>query len=207
MNTTATIPQDHLDTLRTSGLTTLVHKQGSEGVIHIDPMSGLIITPQEERPDWAEELSVANTPARMMFYTDRLGADHPKMTNAFKVPELLAYEDLDWSCLKPYGEDAVTGEPIELLNADGTSDPFEAYTIEADHEHREQVLAVALGYKLLDETDLSPEVYDFLEQDGSVTSVTLDLNREEDRTPEELKALEADKARGFGEAATGTTGR
>lgn len=67
----------------------LVHKTGDEGSIHIDYLTGGIVTPIDERPDWAEGLAHSLPRERDAFYKRRLGED-------FGQPTAIAFEDLSW---------------------------------------------------------------------------------------------------------------
>jgi catechol 2,3-dioxygenase-like lactoylglutathione lyase family enzyme len=100
----------------------LVHKEGEEGSIQIDAQTGGIVTEIDQRPDWAEGLSVALLAERNKFYRDRLGS---KYAAEHASPEAMSYEDLGW-----VGADA-EGELLE---------------IEASAEHRQGVLSEVLGW-------------------------------------------------------------
>lgn len=106
-----------------SGKVALVHKNGAEGVLQIDALTGQVVPGQHDRPEWAEGLVMANYAARHIFYAARLGDQN--YTAEMRNPEVFAFEDLDWLALNM--ED---GEEVEIA---------------ADDEHRMNVLAVALG--------------------------------------------------------------
>lgn len=99
------------------GKPVMVHKKGEEGALIIGSLSGRIIQPLMERPDWAEGLTVALLAERHEFYVSRLG------TAPGESP-MLHFEDLGW-----IGVDA-EGEALELT---------------ADSEFRMDVLAETLG--------------------------------------------------------------
>lgn len=108
-----------------SGKVTLVHKQGEEGALEIDSVSGLVIPGQWNRPEWAASLVCASLAERHNFYTTRLGSDY---ADAHRWPEVFAYEDLSWSAV-----DVDTGEAVD---------------IEASTEFRMEVLAGVVGMDL-----------------------------------------------------------
>lgn len=97
----------------------LVHKEGEPGSLQIDYMTGGIVTPVDDRPDWAEGLTNALPREREAFYKTRLGEDH------VGTPEALAFEDLSW------------------IGVDGEGELLE---ISADVEFRQSVLLAAFGY-------------------------------------------------------------
>lgn len=94
-----------------------VHKEGQEGGLHIDAMTGQIATPPADRPDWADGYAVALLAERTGWYEQRLGTQLP---DNIRAPELLQADDLGW-----IGVDA-EGSEVE---------------IEADHETRITILA------------------------------------------------------------------
>ena len=111
------------------GTPILIHREGAEGALAIDSLTGKITTPINERPDWSEGLAVADLAERHGFYSTRLGPD-------FAAQRLLDnpidYRDLGW-----VGVDA-TGELLE---------------IEADSEFRMDVIAEATGTVRTDDLD------------------------------------------------------
>lgn len=98
----------------------LVHKLGDEGTITIDNLTGGIVTPIDERPDWAEGLANALPRERETFYKTRLGED----IAATNKPDAIAFEDLAW------------------VGVDGEGDLVE---LSADHEFRMEVVKEFLG--------------------------------------------------------------
>ncbi len=102
----------------------LVHKEGEEGTMVLDRLSGRIVTPLDERPDWAEGLTTALVQERVTYYEKRLGAD----SEAFKAiqdhTQAIEFSDLGW-----LGVDA---EQHEL-------------EVQADLTYRSEVVAKALG--------------------------------------------------------------
>ena len=101
----------------------IVHKEGEEGALTIDPLNGRITTPHDERPDWAEGFAVAMVAERIDFYTKRLGEGTPQCT-AIVEAQAIEVSDLSWIG----------------VNADG--DEME---VEADAETRMNLLSAALG--------------------------------------------------------------
>lgn len=176
--------------LGTSGLQTLVHKQGHEGTITIDPLTGSILTPTDERPEWAEEFSLAQVAQRMRFYAEAVGPD--AIDNAFKLPEMMAAEDLDWLCVRELGTDAA-GNTLYITNEDGSQDPFEAWEQPADEEFRSEMVAVLSGLKTLEESDIDPAMYDFT----GLHAVDLAIVRDNQRSAEEIAAHEQSQKSGF----------
>lgn len=156
-------------TTPTPARTVLVHRKDEEGALIIDAHTGKITQPADEVPAWANGLAVALLAERHGFYTQRLGTGY---TDAMKTPDLLAYEDLGWLAT---GED---GEAVE---------------IEADDEHRREVLAEVLGI------DRSADAFDT----KSLGEVEIAMDR--NRTPEEMAAFEHSQTAGFAEK-TGTEG-
>ena len=110
--------------------TFLVHKANAEGGLAIDGLTGLVIQPLDERPDWSEGLVCALFVEHHNFYLSRLG----------KAPTLaspLAFEDFSWVAVNAEGDE------LEL---------------EADSEHRMNNIAEAVGVVRTD--DLSDERQD-----------------------------------------------
>lgn len=111
----------HTDANKPHGPILTVEREGHEGVIQIDGMTGLITTPPDERPDWADGLACALLNERNEFYTKRLdqvkaGEHHAKA--------LLSFDDLSWLAVD---ED---GKEVEL---------------EAHADYRMDQLATSLG--------------------------------------------------------------
>jgi len=98
--------------------TILVHYEGEPGALTIDHLTGIILTPNDERPEWSDGLAVALTAERAHFYQSRLG-------DAYAPPEAVEMRDLGWVAIDPE-----TGEATE---------------IEADADYRMDVLAAATG--------------------------------------------------------------
>lgn len=99
----------------------IVHKSDAEGGLIIDRLTGHVIQPLMERPEWAEGLTLALLAERHGFYTTRLG---PLYTAEMKNPEIFEFADLGWI---------------------GTTAEGEAVEIEADAEHRMEVIAKVTG--------------------------------------------------------------
>jgi hypothetical protein len=100
-----------------------VHKDGAEGVIQVDALTGAIITPAHERPEWSEGLAAALLQERHSFYEPRLGRD----SEAFKsimAADTINVEDLGWI--------GINAEQEEI-------------EIEAIGEYRSEVVAKCLG--------------------------------------------------------------
>lgn len=146
----------------------LVHKKGQEGALAIGSLSGRIVTPIMERPDWSEGLAVADLAERHDFYTSRLGRDMP-------MGDLVAFEDLGWVAIDGSGEQTV---------------------IEADTEHRMDIIAEATGVHRT--ADLSSELQD--DTTGEMAHVVLDETREYQHN--EAKAVDTSWEEKLGDAAT-----
>lgn len=99
-----------------------VHKKDAEGMLAIDAFTGQVVPGQEDRPDWADGLVLAQLGERTIWYASRLG---PKYADEHKSPEVFAFEDLGWLAL-----DMETGEETVL---------------QADDEFRMEVMAQVLG--------------------------------------------------------------
>lgn len=116
-----TAEQQHSDTMGTTGKVALVHKDGAEGALAIDAITGQVLPNQHDRPDWAEGLVAALLAERHGFYAKRLGS---KYADEHAHPEAYQFADLGW-----VGVDA-EGLEVELA---------------ADDEYRMDVLAKVLG--------------------------------------------------------------
>lgn len=106
-----------------NGPRVLVHKEGDKGAIHLDTLTGRVVTAADERPEWAEGLIVGLLKERDRWYTTRLGA--AGYTDDHRHPEAILFQDLGWVAIDPE-----TGEEMEM---------------EADSEFRMGVLATCLG--------------------------------------------------------------
>lgn len=141
--------------------TILVHREGEEGAIQINAMTGVILTATDERPPWADGLAAALTAERLGWYTSRLGEVYAKEHFA---PEALAFEDLGWLAIDE------EGEPVEL---------------EADIEHRMNVISEYNSITRFDDLtahDNAPATK------GEIASATVDMNHI--YTEDEAHALE-----------------
>lgn len=102
--------------------THLVHRTDHEGALQINATTGIIVTPNDERPDWADGLTCALLNERHQFYASRLG--EAGYTETMRNPEVLNYADLGWIAVDEAGDEV---------------------EIEADAEHRMQTLADLIG--------------------------------------------------------------
>lgn len=82
-----------MDTTTAETLLT-VHRTDHEGVLQVNALTGIITTPNDERPDWAEGLTCALLAEHKQFYASRLGEAGVKL--ASETAEMLNYEDLGW---------------------------------------------------------------------------------------------------------------
>jgi hypothetical protein len=101
----------------------LVHKEGEEGVLTIDRLTGRITTPHDDRPDWAEGYATAMLAERQQFYAKRLGQESTSYQSLMDAAAIEA-SDLSW------------------IGVDAEGDERE---IEASSEYRNGMLAQALG--------------------------------------------------------------
>lgn len=105
----------------TNRRTILVHKEGEEGSIEIDYDTGIVQTPIDQRPDWADGLANALIQERVTFYEARLG---PAFGDEHKRPQAIVYQDLAWL---------------------GAGDDGEMTELAADEDYRMNVVAQVLG--------------------------------------------------------------
>jgi hypothetical protein len=138
-----------------------VHKQDCEGVLYINAVTGLVQQPIEERPEWADGLACALTAERHGWYSSRLGAQYAA---EHRHPEAYAYEDLGWLAINEEGEE---------------------FEIEADSEHRMEIIATVAGLDREEGTFTG----------ANLTEVELSLDRT--REAGEVAALEKAQEEGF----------
>lgn len=173
-------------TMGDTGNHVLVHKQNEEGAITIDRSTGQIVTPHDERPDWAQDYQIAQVAERHLFYVDRLGALY---TEDRQRPDILAAEDLGWVCAREYPVDAPYVNPET-----GEKSDHELYTVDADHEFRQAQLAAVFG--------VEAELDEHGNETGSIANAQAEAAIAADnlRTPEELAELEKEQMAGYGKA-------
>ena len=104
-----------------TGRQIMVHKEGEEGALQVDALTGYITTPVDARPDWSDGLAVALLQERATFYERRLG---PAFSPAMRDATAIAFQDLGWV---------------------GVDEEQEACELSADHEYRADVVAKVLG--------------------------------------------------------------
>jgi hypothetical protein len=75
--------------------TLTVHKEGAEGTLQVNALTGRILTPVDDRPDWSEGLAACLPQSRITWYMKRLGEKHPTV-QTIKDAEVVAFQDLDW---------------------------------------------------------------------------------------------------------------
>jgi len=97
-----------------------VHAQDAEGTIALD-LNGRILTPLNERPEWAHGLAIALLGERTKYYTDRVGPEAAKDHLAMNT---INAEDLHWVAFDEGGDEV---------------------EVEAHAEFRAHTLAVMLG--------------------------------------------------------------
>lgn len=127
------------------GSPVLVHKEGSPGALTIGSLSGRILTPIMERPDWSEGLAVAQLAERAGWYQTRLGKDVSKHS-------IIAFEELGWVCVDAVGNEFTTEADAEtrmdiISELTGVVRTDDLSSTEQDHDADSE-----LGHVLLDET-------------------------------------------------------
>lgn len=100
-----------------------VHKEGAEGTILVDPMSGKILTPTDQQPDWCEGLATCLIQERISFYERRFGTGSAGF-NEMMSADAVEFSDLGW------------------LGVDAAGDEMEVF---ADPAYRSEVVAKVLG--------------------------------------------------------------
>lgn len=99
----------------------IITKGGEEGSILIDHLDGRVLTPADERPQWADGLAAAMLVERTGWYEKRLGA---QLSAEQARPDIIAFEDLEWV--------AIDAEADEVH-------------LEADADFRMETLATIMG--------------------------------------------------------------
>jgi hypothetical protein len=89
----------------------MVHASGQPGAVVLDRLTGVILTPIMDRPDWADGLAVALLEEHRQFYTSRTGR--------YNEPELFELSDLGWVGVNERGEeievDAIAEYRMDIL--------------------------------------------------------------------------------------------
>jgi len=113
-----------------------VHHVGLEGSIQVNAQTGIVATPVDDRPTWADGLVCALLAERLSYYygnevlAPRVSREHwPE----FGTTPIIAYQDLGWVALTN------EGEQVE---------------IEADLSYRQSLVAGALGLNLDPEAEV-----------------------------------------------------
>ncbi|MBO6814539.1 MAG: hypothetical protein JJ891_06750 [Rhizobiaceae bacterium] len=150
-----------------------VHKEGHEGVLMVDSLTGEVTTPTDQKPEWADGFAVALLAERTGYYESRLGTE---LSDELRSPEMFDADDLGW-----IGLDA-EGDEVE---------------IEASGEKRMTLLAEELGVdrENLDEDQFSNATAE-VEVDYSYITHPTDeatLSEAEGITFEEKQAAQAGK--------------
>lgn len=107
-----------------------IHKHGEEGGLHIDATSGLITTPNEERPLWANGYAVADLADYRQWVSSRFGDGAP---DHLKAPQLLEVGMFAWVGIDEEGDEVEiqaddtvrTSELATALGLDTSADNFE----------------------------------------------------------------------------------
>ena len=126
------------------GKPVLVHKKDCEGGLIIGSLSGRIIQPIMERPDWSEGLSVALLAERHEFYVTRLG------TPPGESP-MIAFEDLGWVGVDAEGN-AIELEADSEFRMDAVAESVGVLRTDDLSDYREDDTTGEVGHVLLDET-------------------------------------------------------
>lgn len=100
----------------------IVHKEGDEGAVAIERLTGKILTPIMDRPGWAEGLVTALPQERLSYYEKRLGTS--AALESLRAAPAIEYSDLGW------------------VGVDAEGDELE---IEANPDFRADMMAAALG--------------------------------------------------------------
>ena len=139
-----------------NGKRIVIHKNGEEGAFHVDAMTGMILTPADERPIWAEGLATAMLAERVGFYERSIGAQMPE---GVRSPDAINYADLSWAAVDAEGDEV---------------------EIEASHEFRSEVLAELLqidtsvaGWETLMENSVASHAADYTYMTQPTDEVTL----------------------------------
>lgn len=153
----------------------LVHKQNAEGGITVGSLSGRILTPLMERPEWTEGLAVAKLADRYSWYQTRLGKD-------VASDKIVAFEDLGWVCVDAVGEEFET---------------------EADTEFRMNIVAEATGTVRTDDLSSTEQDNTTLELAHVVTDESHDYGHGQPKAIEWTEALAASAKDSVRKTATG----
>ncbi|MGV1835245.1 hypothetical protein ACQZ6C_10825 [Rhizobium rhizogenes] len=182
--------EEHLDTgnIGYSGKTIIVTKQGEDGGIEVDALTGLVVTatvnPETgqregiELPGWASGLTNALLAERHIFYRNRLGGLY---TDELKQPATIAFEDLCWVHVSEL-ETPVLNETTGLL------EHVELTQLDADHEFRMAIISEVTG--IAGDIDLEEGTF-------GKDAITQAIARDNMRTAEELASMEQAKQEGF----------
>lgn len=184
-STALLLAPEGLSNVTTMGLTgkvAHVHKKDADGMLAIDAVTGQVLPEQHDRPDWADGLVLAQLAERHIFYAAKLGEEG--YTAEMRNPDIYAFEDLGWLAMKTDPEAST-----EDLDAQGNIVDDAEYVRAADDEHRQTVIAAALGID---------------RETGDIENVLaeVEIASDQTRTAAELAALEEAQRDRF--AATGT---
>jgi hypothetical protein len=145
-----------------NGKKIIVHKTDAEGAMVIDALTGNIVTPADQRPDWADGYATAILAERVGYYEKRMGSHLP---DGLRSPEAINVDDLSWVGVDTEGEEVEIEAKAEyrqtmlstLLGIDTSADSFDdfmagegAHTVMVDYTYQthptdEQTLAEAEG--------------------------------------------------------------
>lgn len=147
----------------------IVHKDGEEGTLTLDAMTGKITTPLDQRPDWAEGLTTGLIQERTSFYDKRLGAESTAFKAMLESTTAIEFSDLGW------------------IGVDAAGDEKEIF---ADPTFRSEVVAKALAIDTnADTADASMTAKALAEREVS--------RENRGRTQSEIEALEQSVGQGF----------
>lgn len=144
-----------------------VHKEGEEGIIALDGATGQIVSPVDERPDWADGLATALLSERSKFYTTRLGE---QAAAPIIGAQAIAFQDLGW-----IGLDAEQNE-MEL---------------EADPDFRAEMIATVL------KLDRDPEAMADADRFGKTLATIETDREPVTHTDEQAQAFDEAQLRGM----------
>ncbi len=100
----------------------IVHKEGEEGTIQVDRLTGRITTHTNDRPEWALGLANAMLQERLEFYEKRLG--NGEAFKSLASADAIEFSDLAW------------------IGVDANQDECE---LEANLDYRMDLVAKAIG--------------------------------------------------------------
>lgn len=168
-----------------TGKQAMVHKKDAEGILLIDAVTGFVLPEQHDRPEWSDGLSLAQFSERHQFYTSRLGND--LYSEEMRTPDLYAFEDLSW---------------LGVITDVDSEEAGNETVIEADYEHRAEVLAAVLVIER--DADKNEEA-GFAAVTGALAEI--EISRDYHRTGADMEAFtQAQQEKSFEQSGLKKTG-